>query len=162
MTPSDGDIQLLLATLDQAYGGPAWHGPSLRGALRPVKASVAAWRPAPGRNTIWELAVHCAYWKYTVRRRILGLKKGSFPLAGSNFFARPEGEPTETAWKADLALLDASHAELRESVATLDPQRLRELTRTWTIRDAIAGVALHDTYHGGQIGLLRKLYPGAG
>src|SRR5262252_5840386 len=98
---------LLLALLDEAYSKKTWHGPNLRQSLKGVSAKQAAWRPGRGRHNIWELAVHAAYWKYAVRRRIEGRKRGSFALKGSNFFARPEkGRATEPAWRSDLALLE--------------------------------------------------------
>jgi len=54
--------------LDDCYQRKAWHGPNLRGSLRGVTDADALWRPAKGRHNIAELAIHCAYWKYTVRR----------------------------------------------------------------------------------------------
>ena len=32
----------------------------------------AAWRPAPGRHSAWEVTVHAAYWKYAAWRRLTG------------------------------------------------------------------------------------------
>src|SRR5271157_5077262 len=89
---------LLLDILEQGYMPKAWHGPNLRQSLRGVSAEAAAWRPAPGRHNIWEIAVHAAYWKYVVRRRLCGGKRGSFILKGSNWFLRPE-ELSEKAWR---------------------------------------------------------------
>ena len=99
---------LLLAALDEAFDKKSWHGPNLRGAIRGVSAEQASWRPEGGRHNIWELTLHAAYWKYVVRRRLLKEKRGSFALAGSNFFERPEGgAATEAAWKKDIAILEA-------------------------------------------------------
>lgn len=153
------EIDLLLRQLDQAYDRPSWHGTNLRGSLRRVTAEEAAARPGPERHNIWELALHCAYWKYAVRRRLTGEKRGSFPLAGSNFFRRPEGRPTADAWKRDLALLDDCHHRLRESVAGLPPRRLPEIGRGNKVpnREVILGIAAHDLYHAGQIQLLKRL-----
>ena len=81
-------LRTLVALLEEAYAGPAWHGPSLRGSLRGVTAAQAAWRPADGPHNIWEVVVHAAYWKYTVHRRIAGDKR-SFGEKGSNWFVRP-------------------------------------------------------------------------
>ena len=83
-------VDVLLRLLDEAYDTKAWHGPNLRGVVRLVTPAQAAWRPAPGRHTIYELVQHAAYWKYTVRNRILGGKRGSFALKGSNWFAAPD------------------------------------------------------------------------
>src|SRR5690348_5416895 len=81
--------KLVLTLLDEGYQKKTWHGPNLRQSLKGVSARQAAWRPGPGRHNIWEVALHAAYWKYAVRRRIEGGKRGSFALKGHNFFARP-------------------------------------------------------------------------
>lgn len=142
----------LLAVIDQGYARSAWHGPNLKQALRGVSAESAAWRPAPGRHNIWELALHCAYWKFAVRRRLMRLKDASFPLPGSNWFERP-GELSEKAWKRDKNLLEGESRKLREAFA--------EYLSSQIPKDAqlrmISGAAFHDVYHAGQIRLLRKL-----
>src|SRR5579862_3391693 len=108
---------VILALLAEGYSKKTWHGPNLRQSLRGVSAKDAARRPAPGRHNIWELALHAAYWKYAVRRRIEGGKRGSFILKGSNFFPRPEkGKATEAAWNQDLALLETEHEALEAAI----------------------------------------------
>src|SRR3954465_11257598 len=88
---------MLLDGLDEAFDKPSWHGPNLRGAIRGVTAIQATWRPAGDRHNTWELTLHAAYWKYVVRRKISRAKRGSFALAGSNFFERPESGPASAA-----------------------------------------------------------------
>jgi hypothetical protein len=161
------ESELLLRNLDQAYDAPAWHGTNLRGALRGLAIEELVFRPQPARHNLWELAVHCAYWKYAVRRRLTGEKRGSFPLRGSNFFPRPSaGDPAATAaaWKRDLALLDDCHAALRAVVATLPERKLAAKVKgsRFTHRDTILGIAAHDLYHAGQIQLLKRLARASG
>jgi len=153
------EIALLLRMLDEAYEKKAWQGPNLRGALRGVGAAQAAWRPAVGRHSIRELAVHAAYWKYAVRRMLTGEKRGSFSEKGSNWFDR-SSSATERAWKADLAMLDAEHRKLREAVAALSDAALRRRPRgsKHAADTLIYGVASHDVYHTGQIQLLKRLW----
>ena len=155
---SKPEIDLLLCLLDEAYEKKAWHGPNLRGSIRGLAVGQAAWRPAPGRHNVWENVVHAAYWKYTVRRRLLGEKKGSFPLKGSNWFPRPEAATPE-AWRGDAALLDAMHRALREAVAELDPADLHVTPPGRKVSNAmlLRGIAAHDVYHAGQIQLLKRL-----
>lgn len=144
---------LVLALLDEGYSRKTWHGPNLRQSLKGVTASQAARRPAPGRHNIWELALHAAYWKYAVRRRIEGGKRGSFILKGSNFFTRPEkGKATEAAWRADLALLEREHEALEEAI-----QRVLKTPKARKLLPSLYGIAFHDIYHAGQIRLLRRL-----
>lgn len=139
---------VLLKVIDQAYDHRSWHGTNLRGSLRRVSVAQASWRPGPRRHNIWEIVVHAAYWKYAVWRRVTGAKRGSFALKGSNWFERP-GTPdaAEAAWRADLALLDRMHQQLRDAATGA------------AAKDAwhLSGIAAHDLYHAGQIQLLKRL-----
>jgi uncharacterized damage-inducible protein DinB len=150
--------------IDQAFDRRSWHGPNLRGSLRGVSAAQAAWRPAPSRHNIWEQALHAAYWKYIVWRGLTGEKRGSFALAGSNWFVRPAGEDSsEKAWKADLALLTRTHRALRQAVAERTPTDLHGKPPGSQVSTLalITGIAAHDFYHAGQIQLLKRLQSGA-
>src|SRR5512140_1476646 len=120
MAMKDETIQLLLDSLAGAFFRKSWHGTNLRGSIRRMTAQEASWRPVQGRHNAWELVVHAAYWKYVVRRRLTGEKRGSFPKKGSNFFPSP-AEPTESAWKADVALLESEHRKLVEAVTDVLP-----------------------------------------
>jgi DinB superfamily len=142
--------EFLLTLLDEAFDKRSWHGPNLRGAIRGVSAEEAAWRPQAGAHNIWELTLHAAYWKYVVRRRLTGEKRGSFPLPGSNFFTRPV-EPSEAAWKNDIGILTGAHLDLRATVSAVP------LGASQKMLHMIRGAASHDIYHAGQIRLLRKL-----
>ena len=152
------EVALLLRIVDEAYERKAWHGPNLRGSVRGLEARVASWRPAPGRHNIWEIVVHAAYWKYIVRRRLLGEKKGSFPLKGSNWFVRPEAMTLET-WRSDVALLEEMHRRMRAAIAELSLRDLAKIPPGSKVSNAalISGIAAHDVYHAGQIQLLKRL-----
>lgn len=164
--PTAGDVAIarLLDAVDQAFDKKAWHGTNLRGAIRGLSAAQAAWRPGAGRHNIWELTVHAAYWKYAVWRRLSGGPRGSFALRGSNWFVRPApAEPAvEAAWRGDVKLLEESHAALRARIAGLHPGQLERRAKGSRQRVGfmIAGIALHDVYHAGQIQLLKRLWPG--
>jgi DinB superfamily len=147
----DGALAVLMAAVDQAFQRKSWHGPNLRGALRGVTAEQAVWRPAGDRHNIWELALHAAYWKYIVARRLRGrAARGAFPLPGRDFFARPFGPPlgalphpattaglvagggpsaaadsppaiSESDWRRELELLVEMHCDMRAAIAALPP-----------------------------------------
>jgi hypothetical protein len=150
MKANRGVITLLLRLLDEAYEKKAWHGPNLKGSLRGVTPKQAAFRPGRGPHSIRELTLHAAYWKYAVWRRLTGVKRGSFPLDGSNWFAR-KGAPSPSEWRKDRALLDAQHLRLRAAVAALRRSPSRAMERQ------IYGVAAHDLYHTGQIQYVKRL-----
>jgi uncharacterized damage-inducible protein DinB len=149
---------LLLQLIDEAYEKQTWHGPNLRASVRGLSAGQALWRPGPGRHNIWEIVVHAAYWKYTVRRRLLGEKRGSFPLEGSNWFPRSDAANAK-AWKDDLQLLDECHRSMRKAIASIPESKLniKSPNSKYTNVAIIYGIANHDIYHAGQIRLLKRL-----
>lgn len=153
----DDALRLLLAQIDEAYDHRSWHGTNLRGSIRGLTPREASWRPAKGRHNIWEVVVHAAYWKYTVRRRLLGEKRGSFPHRGSNWFVRPAG--AAGAWDKDVALLASVHRSMREAIAVIPPGHLERKPPGSKVSNEflIRGIAAHDLYHAGQIQLLKRL-----
>ena len=76
-----------------------------------------------------ETAMHAAYWKYCVRRRLLGEKRGGFSLKGSNFWVLPQERRTqkqiEQDWKEAVKLLEREHGWLRSAVGGGWPRRWR-------------------------------------
>lgn len=150
---------LLLRLLDEAFDRRSWHGTNLRGSIRGLTVEAASWRPKAGRHNIWETVVHAAYWKYAVRRRLLGERRGSFPLEGSNWFARPlKGGEAVQQWRRDVRLLTEMHRALRQAVADLPEKALLARGRgPFDNLSLVTGIAAHDLYHAGQIQLLKRL-----
>jgi hypothetical protein len=157
--------ELLLASIDEAYDKRSWHGTNLRGSLRGVTVEQAAYRVRPGSHNIWELAVHAAYWKNDIRRRLAvsevtagGRRADGFALEGSDFWVRPV-TGTEAEWKADLALLQDEHQQLRAAVESFPPSRWTRKApgKPFNFEGLVRGVAAHDLYHAGQIQLLKRL-----
>jgi len=156
-------IRSLTDALDQAYDHRAWHGTNLRGSLRGLPPAAALWRPGRGRHNIWEEVLHAAYWKYAVRQRLVGGKRGAFPLKGSNWFPAPRSASAQE-WKQAVALLARFHRMLRQTVEEFPPAKLSRPPRgsKWPAFDMILGAAFHDVYHAGQIQLLKRLQRGSG
>ncbi|MBI2185671.1 MAG: hypothetical protein HYU37_00950 [Acidobacteria bacterium] len=117
--------------------------------------------------------IDAAYWKYAALRRltlrqaqghpersraVTGGRRGSFPLKGSNWFARGDASD-ERAWRDDVALLHRMHRSLRDAVARLSAADLDCIPAGSTVSAfaLLSGVAAHDLYHAGQIQLLKRL-----
>ena len=162
---ADAIARLLLENVQPRAGRRGWHGgPTPLGALRGVSAEQARWRPAPRRKSLWELAVHIAYWKYAVRRRLHGESGGPkadrFPRQPANWARLPE-PADETAWRADIALLRTEHERLIAAVGAVPVSsydRRPPGGREWTYGELIVGIAQHDAYHTGQIQLRKRLW----
>lgn len=156
---ANAEVGTLLELLAESYNRRSWHGTNLRGSVRGMSAAEAGWRPAAAAHSSAEIVVHCAYWKYTVRRRLRGEKRGAFPLKGSNWFPQPPGFD-EAAWAESVRLLENEHRLLLDTVAKLASGRLsRAIGRGGlTCLKLIRGVALHDVYHAGQIQVLKGMW----
>ncbi len=156
----DTVIRLIADTI-QPTRGMAWHGgPTPAGALRNVDASAARWRPRPGRHTIWELALHCAYWNYAVRHRLLGTRGPRFPRSPANWPEMPR-VGSDSAWTADRALVAEQQGLLVETIRNFPGGKLGRSVgggKRWTWGDVLIGIAMHDTYHAGQIQLMKRLW----
>ncbi|HNU09376.1 MAG TPA: DinB family protein, partial [Pyrinomonadaceae bacterium] len=137
----------------------SWHGTNLMGSIRGIDVETAAWRPAPGKHNIWELIVHCAYWKYSVYRRLAGDPGLTFAIKGSNFFERPT-DRSEAALKDDIKLLRDYHGLLIASFDAFPEDRLGDVPKgsATSFIDLVIGVAAHDLYHAGQIQLIKRLH----
>src|SRR6266536_2305397 len=78
--------ELLEWNLQPQTGRRSWHGgPTPVGALRGVTVEQARWAPTPKRKSIWQLALHIAYWKYAVRRHLEAGPIPRFPRKPANW-----------------------------------------------------------------------------
>jgi uncharacterized damage-inducible protein DinB len=147
---------VLLDQLKSVYHGKAWHGPTLRGSLRGLKAQEAGGTLTPSGHSIADIALHCAYWKYSVRRRLQNSQRGAFPWKGSNWFKLPR-PLTEVLWNKILQSLDDEHEALRLAVESLPESHLDRIPpgSRYSYYQLIQGIATHDAFHAGQVRLLK-------
>ena len=152
--------RLLIENVAHRPGRGSWHGgPTVVGALRGVSAREALSRPAPGRHSIWELALHIAYWHHTITQRLRGGEREPFPRSPANWPAVPR-QPDEAAWARDRALVRAKHLEVAAAIRAVPATaygRRPAGNRKWTIGETILGAAQHEAWHTGQIQLLKRL-----
>jgi len=67
---------------------------------------------------------------------------------------------SKAGWDEDRKLLRECHERLVEAVSGFDASRLDDFAgegRKTTYADLITGIVLHDTYHAGQIQMLKRL-----
>lgn len=153
------NIKLLLEVYDQAFDHTAWHGTNLRGSIKGLKLSELLWRPQQKRHDSWEIALHCAYWKYVVWRRLTGKgKRGDFPRRPSDW-PKHSQKPNNNEWQSDLELLLNYHNILRTAIAEFPDDKLYNCPKGSKVIyiQTIYGIASHDLYHAGQIQLIKRM-----
>ena len=139
----------------EGYGPGAWHGPDLKAALSDVTSKLAFWRPAPGRHTIAEIALHHAYFVRGVNAQLSGVTPKPFILDGEDWFElSASGSLT---WQKIREAVDAEQRALAATVAKLAAGRLRQPTLDVEPFDIVLGITCHAIYHAGQVQLIKRL-----
>jgi uncharacterized damage-inducible protein DinB len=147
----------ILAMLEESYAGPAWHGPSVVEALDGVSAAIAARKPRAERNSIWELVLHLAHGRHLLIERTIEREIAPFPREiREPWWPVSPVDTSDAAWRADVALLGDRQALLLDSIRRAAPSQLARVPpgSQHSVARQLLGMALHDSYHAGQIRLL--------
>ncbi len=134
----------LVAQWDQAWEKGLWAAPWSR-VLEGLTPQQAAWKPEPERHSIWQILNHMVFWRWYVVHRL----RGGELLSPDEVSRRNFAEPTrvdEASWSGAAANFGVSHRDARAALA--DPSL--DLTN-------LAHMAAHDSYHVGQIMVLRSM-----
>ena len=157
------EISRIADQLEREHSGDPWHGSPLMHILDGVTHTQAANKPIPGGHSIWELVLHIAAWKNEVRNRLSGAPAGE-PREGDWPQVR---DVSDAGWRAALERLQVSHRLLVSAVRELPETKLFEPTNDVrdramgtgvTYYELLHGIVQHDTYHAGQIALLKKAF----
>jgi hypothetical protein len=150
-SPSPADQRVLR----EGYGPGAWHGPDLKAALAGVAPTVAFWRPAPGRHSIAEIALHHAYCVRAVRSQLSGQPAGAFVLPGDDWFEL--NDERTLPWNTVLSVVETEHARLAALVDDIASGRAVPAMSGAERFERVLGITCHAVYHAGQVQLLRRL-----
>ena len=156
-TATTPDRATILALLEESYAGPAWHGPSVLEALDGVSATTAAKKLEAQRNSIWELVLHLAHGRHLLTERTSNASAGAFPREiREPWWPVPPVDTSDEAWHADLALLNDRQRAMIDAIQHATPAQLARVPdrSEHSVGRQLLGMALHDTYHAGQIRLL--------
>jgi uncharacterized damage-inducible protein DinB len=144
---------IISGCLQRSVSGAPWHGSSLHELLDDVTAVEATARPIAGGHSIAEIVTHVAAWMDEVAAWLTGAPRSErdWPVPG--------------AWPQPLGQMDAAHERLQAEVARWPEPRLSERVKQATapglsVADVLIGVAEHNAYHGGQVGLLKRALRG--
>jgi uncharacterized damage-inducible protein DinB len=151
------DRSLILSLLAESYAGPAWHGPSVVESLTGVDSNSALHRVGPHRHSIWELVLHLAHGRHLLIERLLDAKISDFPRPiQSPWWPVPPADKSESAWLVDRDLLDDYQERLLDTIRSASVDQLARVPERseLTVGRQLLDMALHDTYHAGQIKLI--------
>lgn len=155
------EVERLRRELIATLNGDPWYGPAVSNTLDGIDADSAAAHPVPGGHSIWELVLHMTAWANETKRRLEGgphrtPAEGDWP---------PVRSTTPEAWTAALAGLRQSHDDLARTIGAAEDSSLSRqiggaqvdaLGNPVTFYHTIIGILQHDSYHAGQVSLLKK------
>jgi uncharacterized damage-inducible protein DinB len=144
-------------------GGNGWHAPFAT-AVEGLSAATAARRPAPGVNSIWDIVNHMAYEQGIALHRLRGLTGKPAPFAppgpaGHPNWPAPDAAGGQAAWEAAVHRLLDTHREIVTLLEGMSPAELLTTPpgKRWPPVNLAQGLVGHNSYHAGQIVLLRRL-----
>lgn len=149
------EVDRLDEQLRRTIEGEAWHGPSVLETLAGVSAAQAASHPIAGAHSIWELVLHICSDYDLVLRRLAG--DGRQLTAAEDWPACPA--PTEENWRQAVKELELRSEKLRQAVRDFPEERLDDILVSeapYTAYTQFIGVTQHNSYHAGQIALLKR------
>lgn len=154
------EIRLIVEVLKQTFEGVAWHGPSFMYVLKGVDKVQASERLIDSRHTIWEMVNHCSYWMEAVTKALQSEKMPDIRSTED----WPKMGKTDEDWTKAQDRLRKAYEELGESIKDLNETRLTQKVHgsfkgrsyTTTFRKMLHGISDHNTYHAGQVAILKK------
>jgi uncharacterized damage-inducible protein DinB len=147
------EIEKITSLLKRTFERGAWHGPSVKEALKDVDSNLALKR-INNTHSIIELVAHMTSWRRYVINRLQG--NNSFVVSDEINF------PKLSAWNSVLAELEESQQQLLELIEKFPVYKLNELVpvseQNYTYYTLLNGIIHHDVYHAGQIMLIRRAF----
>lgn len=138
------DRELVTMWWTDAWNQGLWAA-SWSKSLDGLTAAQAAWSPAPGRNSIWQIVLHMIFWRESwLRRAATGQKPTDDEIARGNF---PQlTDLSDTAWQAARQRFADSQQRIADRLRDPNPAN-----------DPLMSFLPHDSYHIGQINYLRAM-----
>ncbi|MCD7035999.1 DinB family protein [Metabacillus sp. GX 13764] len=147
---------MFLEQLDMHFNENEWFA-SIKQGLNEVSAAEAAWT-SPGSNSIWQIVNHLIFWNEDAIHRIKGTENPHKPKDNEETFGHPGDPEDEMGWSESVQRLDEVMNKLRTVIAELDDEKLKApyAADRYSIERLLNNIMMHDSYHLGQIVLLRK------
>lgn len=132
---------------------------SMDQALHGVIAAEAAWTSTGISNSIWQIVNHLIFWNEDVIHRIKGTENPQKAEDNDETFGNPGDPEDEIGWAQTVQRLYEVMNKLKTVIVDLDDEKLTApyAANSSSIERLLSNIMMHDTYHLGQIVLLRKL-----
>jgi uncharacterized damage-inducible protein DinB len=150
--------EILLEQFTACYDENGWFV-ALKNALKNLTAEQAIWKPENSDNSIWEILSHLNFYNEGYLKRFKGIDY-VYPTNDNDETFSSAETATEEAWQAEVERFDSVMSEWRNLLETAGETKFDKAVSAtnkalWS--SLIAHINVHNSHHGGQIVLLRKL-----
>ncbi len=148
------NIKHITKLLGDHFNGDPWIDITIIGALNSLTAKLAAAKTGD-LNSIWEIVNHMISW----RKALIGRVKGKPVKYSDNNFISEVKDKSPAAWKKTISKFWKSQNDIINFLYKSDDKLLEIVSPTsgYTYYELVISILLHDTYHLGQIVLIKKL-----
>jgi hypothetical protein len=123
-----------------------WYVPVMK-AVEGLTPQQAAWRPTDSTHSVGELTYHIWFWNTVGLDKFYGRKRPAFSGNNNDTFTGFK----EANWTTLVQQLDQVMKDWEQAIIQADEPTLEKWYKT------IADMSTHNTYHTGQILVIRKL-----
>lgn len=147
------ESEKIAALFEAFYDGECWIGLNFKQAIKGVDENLAARKKGEAFNSIWQLVNHMIYWRKTVMIRLQAVL-GNPPMPD---FYQPD-TPDQQLWKETLLHFEEVQYALVKAIRTFPSASLDKASpmKGQTNYQLLIGCLQHDSYHMGQMILLKK------
>ena len=148
----------LLEQFNACYDENGWFV-ALKNTVRNLSAQDAVWKPEKADNSIWGILAHLNFYNERYLKRFRGEAVDELILENSETFSGAESA-SEAAWQAEVERFDAIMNDWRNALESADESKFEQVVSAenqspWA--EIVGLINTHNSYHGGQIVVLRKL-----
>ena len=148
------NIQHIAKLLGDHFNGNPWIDITILGELKSLTAKQAAAKTGD-LNSIWEIVNHMISW----RKALISRVKGKTVKYSDNNFISEVKDKSPAAWKKTISNFRKSQEDITGFLVRSDDSLLETISPTsgYTYYELVMAILLHDSYHLGQIVLIKKL-----
>ncbi len=150
--------EFLLDQFTTCYDENGWFV-ALKNTLNHLSAADAAWKSENVDNSIWGILAHLNFYNERYLKRFKDETIEKSDLENSETFADSD-ETTEEAWMREVERFNTIMSEWRNAIESADESKFAQMVsaENQTAWAEIVGlINTHNSHHGGQIVILRKL-----
>lgn len=149
--------EFLLDQFTSCYDVNGWFV-ALKNTLNNVTAEQATWKPDGADNSIWGILAHLNFYNERYLKRFKNEPVEKMEMENSETFAAEN--VSEDDWKSEIERFEALMSGWRNALESADESKFEQAVSAenqspWA--EVIGLINTHNSHHGGQIVILRKL-----